>query len=262
MELEINSPMPDPHIWGFPPSPSGQTTNGSNLPISCRIKWKSILFYLPSPASATSFLCNLNLPLSLLFCLHAPSIILSSSKLGQQVTSPLNPSFPPPSLFSSSVHLQEVSVSLKPEPCLEKSAVHTLAWWPSVTSVGRTSCMHHFPACPSPLCNQLASSTFIIHLSLPEYQCSIFPYPSPEDVLSYIPSHSKQDSGARQGKNKFCGHKQDFQHFSWICQRQRSGKLQESTACPFDSRDNLSHTRIKVDRMTRIKQKDHCQGLN
>lgn len=150
MVLELNSLRPDPHIWGFCPfinqvrpkpdltSPSAVTSNESQDSIfTCHHLSLQPLFAL-----------------SLLFCLHAPSIILSFSKLGQQVTSPLNPSFPPPSSFPPlGIHLPNAPAGILSSPearqCLEESVVDNLAWWPSVTSVGRTLCTtHHFLACP------------------------------------------------------------------------------------------------------------------
>lgn len=73
-------------------------------------------------------------------------------KLGQPVTSPLNPYFPPPSSFPPlGIHLHDAPARSLCFPEGEarhqpESGVDNLAWWPAVTSVGRTSCMHHFPA--------------------------------------------------------------------------------------------------------------------
>lgn len=149
MDLEINSPTSDPYI----------------SEVSILINQVRQKPDLTSPSAVESnesqdsiFTCHhLSVQplvaLSLLLCLHTSSIILSFSKLGQQVTSPLNPSFPPPSsLPPLGIHLPGAPAGSLHSPKaghrLEESSVDNLARWPSMTSVGRTSCMHHFLTCP------------------------------------------------------------------------------------------------------------------
>lgn len=111
----------------------------------------------------------------------------------------------------------------------------------------------------------LHSSSLCLLLSI---NALLFPIHRLRGLLLYTSVSCSPESGQNQGQGTSClvnlvtSKTLQKKSFFRICQRWRSDKLPESTACLFGSRDNKNHTRRKVDKMSTIKQKDHCQGLN